>query len=92
MGLDKLFVSCTLVDVMLKILTWIEFAVAAMLISSVLLQNRGTGLGGVFASEANVYRSKRGVEKFLFNSTIALATILIVGLLVDLYLRLIGLV
>jgi len=75
---------------MMKIITWIEFAVAAMLITSVLLQNRGTGLGGVFASEANVYRSKRGIEKFLFNSTIALSAILIVGLLVDLYLRLIG--
>jgi preprotein translocase subunit SecG len=73
---------------MLKAIVWIEFISAGLLVASILMQNRGTGLGGVFASEANVYRSKRGVEKFLFNSTITLGIILVLGVLVDLYLRL----
>ena len=73
---------------MLKAIVWIEFISAGLLVASILMQNRGTGLGGVFASEANVYRSKRGVEKFLFNSTIALGIVLVLGVLVDLYLRL----
>jgi len=73
---------------MLKALVWIEFFISFLLIASVMLQNRGTGLGGVFASEANVYRSKRGIEKFLFNSTIALVSILVVSVLIHLYLRL----
>jgi preprotein translocase subunit SecG len=42
---------------MLKAIVWIEFISAGLLVASILMQNRGTGLGGVFASEANVYRS-----------------------------------
>jgi preprotein translocase subunit SecG len=73
---------------MLKVLVWVEIITSVMLIASILLQQRGTGLGGVFASEANVYRSKRGIEKFLFNSTIVLVVILVVSVLIHLYLRL----
>lgn len=71
---------------MLKALVWIEFILSIMLIASVMLQNRGTGLGGAFASDANVYRSKRGVEKFLFNSTIVLAVTLVAAVIFNLYL------
>lgn len=40
---------------------------------SILMQHRGTGLGGAFGGEGNVYRSRRGAEKFLFYATIILA-------------------
>ena len=73
---------------MIKALTWIELVISIVLIASILLQHRGTGLGGAFAGEANVYRSKRGIEKFLFNSTIVLAIALVVSVLLSLYLNL----
>jgi len=82
-----LAVCCTLVGVMLKALFIVEFALAILLIASVLLQHRGTGLGGAFASEANAFRSKRGIEKFLYNSTIAVGVILVAVVLCDLFLR-----
>jgi len=72
---------------MLKALVWIEFVISILLISAVILQNRGTGLGGAFASDANVYRSKRGIEKFLFNSTIIFAAVLVVAVVFNLYLK-----
>lgn len=72
---------------MLKALIWIEFILSILLITIVMLQNRGTGLGGAFASDANVYRSKRGFEKFLFNSTIVFATVLVVAVVFNLYLK-----
>lgn len=75
---------------MLKILVWIEYIVSALIIASVLLQHRGAGLGGAFASSGNAYRSKRGIEKFLFNATIASAVVLVVVALTHLYLRLKG--
>ena len=50
-----------------------ELAVSILLIIAILLQNRGAGLGGIFGGEGNVYRTKRGVEKGLFVSTIILA-------------------
>jgi len=50
-----------------------QIAVAALLVASILLQARGTGLGSVYGGEGNVYRTKRGIEKVLFRSTIVLA-------------------
>ncbi|MEI6039819.1 MAG: preprotein translocase subunit SecG [Candidatus Berkelbacteria bacterium] len=62
---------------MQNILDYIQIAVAVLLIASILLQNKGTSLGGAFGGEGNVYRSRRGAEKFLFNSTIVLAVIFV---------------
>ncbi len=49
------------------------------LIAAILLQSRGAGLGATFGGESSVYRSRRGVEKRLFQFTIALA-VLFVGI------------
>ncbi len=54
----------------------IVVAVALILVS--LLQVRGGGLGGIFGQADTVYRTKRGVEKTLFQLTIALVVIFIV--------------
>lgn len=47
--------------------------VSALLVLTIMLQQRGAGLGGIFGGEGNVYRTKRGVEKGLFIATIVLA-------------------
>jgi len=73
---------------MIKVLIGAEFILSALIIASILLQHRGTGLGGAFASEANVYRSMRGIEKFLYNSTIIFAVLLVLSALAHLILRL----
>lgn len=51
----------------------IQIIIAATLITLILLQTKGTGLGGVFGGDSSVYRSRRGVEKTLFNATIGLS-------------------
>jgi len=48
------------------------------LILIALLQVRGGGLGGIFGQADTVYRTKRGVEKTLFQLTIALVIIFII--------------
>lgn len=50
-----------------------QIIVAVLLILAILLQNRGTGLSGVFGGSDNVFRTKRGVEKSLFTATIILS-------------------
>jgi len=55
-----------------------QIVVAAALILIVLLQVRGGGLGGIFGQADTVYRTKRGVEKTLFQFTIALVIIFVV--------------
>jgi preprotein translocase subunit SecG len=48
------------------------------LIAAILLQSRGAGLGATFGGESSVYRSRRGVEKTLFQFTIVLAALFVV--------------
>jgi len=59
---------------------WIKISqiiISILLIVSILLQSRGTGLGGVFGGSGGVYLTKRGLEKKLFIATIVLAAIFI---------------
>ncbi|MEK7614929.1 MAG: preprotein translocase subunit SecG [Patescibacteria group bacterium] len=55
------------------ILNIVQVVVSVLLIAAILLQARGTGLGAAFGGGGNVYRTKRGVEKKLFQVTIVLA-------------------
>jgi preprotein translocase subunit SecG len=49
-----------------------QMVVSVALVVAVLLQVRGGGLGGIFGQPDAVYRTKRGVEKVLFQLTIVL--------------------
>ncbi len=55
----------------------VQIIVAVLLMAAILMQNRGTGLGGVFGGSGGVYLTKRGLEKKLFMATIVLAAIFI---------------
>ena len=54
-----------------------QIVLAAALIMAVLLQVRGGGLGGIFGQADTVYRTKRGVEKTLFQLTVVLVVLFI---------------
>jgi len=60
---------------MKTVLNIAQLVVAILLIIVILVQQRGSGLGGVFGGEGNVYRTKRGAEKALFTSTVVLAVL-----------------
>lgn len=62
---------------LLSIVKYLFVAVSVFLIISILLQNRGGGLGTIFGGSGGgeYYRSRRGVEAFLYNSTIILSII-----------------
>ena len=62
---------------MTNIFNYLQIIFAVLLIIAILLQHRGTSLGGAFGGEGNVYRSRRGAEKFLFYATIVLAVIFV---------------
>ncbi len=61
-----------------------QIVVAVGLILLSLLQVKGGGLGGIFGQADTVYRTKRGVEKTLFQFTIILVVIFIVLSIVSL--------
>jgi preprotein translocase subunit SecG len=49
-----------------------QLIVSIALTFAVLLQSRGSGLGGTFGGDSAVYRSRRGIERRLWQFTIAL--------------------
>jgi preprotein translocase subunit SecG len=70
-----------------KMVTYLYIAqivVAVALTLVALLQVKGGGLGGIFGQADTVYRTKRGVEKTLFQLTIALVVIFVVLSIVSL--------
>ncbi len=53
----------------------IQIVLSVLLVTSILLQQRGTGLGLAFGGEGNVFRTKRGIEKGLFYASIGLTVL-----------------
>lgn len=59
-----------------------QILISVALIVLILLQAKGSSLGGVFGGESAVYKSRRGVEKTLFNLTIVFSALfLLISLL-----------
>jgi preprotein translocase subunit SecG len=60
-----------------KILSIAQIIIAILLMMTILIQQRGAGLGGIFGGNSGVYRTKRGIEKTLFILTIIFAILFI---------------
>ena len=54
-----------------------QIIVSIALIAAILLQARGTGLSGTFGGDSAVYRSRRGVERRLWQFTILLLVLFV---------------
>lgn len=59
-----------------------QLIVSIALMAAILLQSRGTGLSGTFGGDSAVYRSRRGIEKRLFQFTVALGVLFVLFSLV----------
>ena len=55
-----------------------QILITIALITSILFQLHGGGLGGIFGQPDSVYRTRRGVEKTLFRLTIILSVIFVI--------------
>jgi preprotein translocase subunit SecG len=61
-----------------NILLILQIVLCVLLVISIILQVRGSGLGSIFGSiGGEFYRSKRGLEKLLYKSTIILAILFV---------------
>lgn len=50
-----------------------QIVISVALIVCVLLQARGAGLGSVFGGTGQVFKTRRGIDKLLFNATVVFA-------------------
>ena len=53
----------------------IQIILSILLVTCILLQQRGTGLGSAFGGGGEVFRTKRGIEKGLFYATIGISVL-----------------
>lgn len=58
-------------------LTIIQIILSVLLITVILMQSRGTGLGSAWGGDGKSYHSRRGLEKVLFQATIGLTGVFI---------------
>ncbi|HSE29415.1 MAG TPA: preprotein translocase subunit SecG [Candidatus Saccharimonadales bacterium] len=70
----------------MNIINYVTIVSAVLMILAILLQQRGASLGAGFGSSGELFTTRRGVDKSLFDTTIVLAVIfvgsLVVGLLI----------
>lgn len=65
----------------------VQIILAVLLILTIIVQQKGSGLGSAFGQDMAMYSTRRGAEKLLFYLTIVLAVLFIassvLGLLVS---------
>lgn len=61
----------------MKVINVLQIIVSVLLIVSILMQNKGSGLSAVFGGGMGGYHTKRGFEKFLMNFSIVLSVLFI---------------
>ena len=69
------------IDTILQIIT---IGSAILMVLSILLQQRGATLGAGFGSSGELYTTRRGVDKNLFEVTVILAVVFILSILAGL--------
>ena len=55
----------------------IQIVLATILVVVILMQSRGAGFGGAFGTQGAVFRTRRGIERYLFRGTVVLAALFI---------------
>jgi preprotein translocase subunit SecG len=75
------------IDSILQIVT---IGSAVLMILAILLQQRGASLGAGFGSSGELYTTRRGLDKNLFEVSIVLAVVFVLSILVGLLLPAFG--
>jgi len=65
----------------------VQILIAVTLIALTVVQSKGAGLGRAFGGDSSVYRTKRGVEKTMYNLTVILAVVFFVMSLLSVLIR-----
>ncbi|NTU70039.1 preprotein translocase subunit SecG, partial [bacterium] len=67
----------------MKFTNVLQIVVSILLMVSILLQNKGSGLSAVFGGDTGGYYAKRGFEKFLLYFSTVMAILFIVLAIVN---------
>lgn len=72
-----------IIDLVLPALPYIQIILAILLVAAILLQQRGSSLGGAFGGDnfSSAFNKRRGAELFLFKFTIGISILFVVSAL-----------
>lgn len=73
------FAGMNLIDTVLPVLPYIQIILSILLIAAILLQQRGSSLGGAFGGDnfSSAFNKRRGAEEFLFRFSIIVAILFV---------------
>jgi preprotein translocase subunit SecG len=76
-------------EALVSALPYAQIILSILLIVGIVLQQRGASLGGAFGSDnfASTFYKRRGAEKFLFNTTILIAVLLVLSAITNFLLK-----
>jgi protein translocase SecG subunit len=68
-----------LIDTVLSVLPYIQITLSILLVASILLQQRGSSLGGAFGGDnfSSAFNKRRGAEEFLFRFSIVIGILFV---------------
>jgi preprotein translocase subunit SecG len=84
---NRAMVYYSAMESLVSLLPWVQIILSALLIITILLQQTGASLGGVFGGndDGAGFHSRRGAEKTLFQITIVLAVLFALSALAHLF-------
>lgn len=68
------------------VLQWVTLISGILIILTVLLQSRGASLGAGFGASGELFTTRRGVDKSLFEATVVLTIVFVLSIIVNLVL------
>jgi protein translocase SecG subunit len=68
-----------LIDTVLSVLPYIQITLSILLVAAILLQQRGSSLGGAFGGDnfSSAFNKRRGAEEFLFRFSIVIGILFV---------------
>lgn len=70
-----------------SMLQYVTLGSGALMVLTILLQQRGASLGAGFGSSGELYTTRRGVDKNLFDTTIVLSVVFVGSLVASLLVK-----
>ena len=71
--------------VVLPVLPYVQIGISILLVAAIMLQQRGSSLGGAFGSDnfSATFHKRRGSELFLFQVSIVLSVLFVISALLS---------
>jgi protein translocase SecG subunit len=70
-----------IIDTVLPALPYIQITLSILLVAAILLQQRGSSLGGAFGGDnfSSAFHKRRGAELFLFKFSVGIAILFVLS-------------